>query len=311
MNYLKHTLVGFVAATSLIATATFADSLIDRNPTLTAEQKVAKQTILNLMGQSFDGFPFGFGDKERPDWYKRNANRLREKNSNLLNAPFSNLTMTNLETLLNGKYHIAWSFMSHDEDQLVERWIDIMYFHPDGRLDHCSIDADGFKNPKHHKSSSNFKWRVAPGINSLGASGLYWLFDDGETYEDKLSEYHSVKFAIYDENTGGLITRRRSKLAGRWYSVYRKGSLQTKVPAFAVDHCPNLHITGVNRSQTALDFATHMSDTSLFYKRSGLTLFPQDLMKPLTFQKVFFDYEGDGSEFATIDRRRPHRLVQP
>jgi methionine-rich copper-binding protein CopC len=310
MNYLKHTLVSFVAATSLIATAAFADSLVDRNPTLTAEQKVAKQTILNLMGQSFDGFPFGFGDKERPDWYKRNANRLREKNSNLLNAPFNNLTMTNLDKLLSGKYHVGWSFMSHDEDQLVERWIDIKYFHPDGRLDHCAIDADGFENPKHHQSSDNYEWKVAPGINSLGASGIYWLHEPGE-YEEGIQNYYPVIKAVYDEKVGGLITSRRSKLAGRWYTVQVKGSLQTKVPAFAVDHCPNLHITGVNRSQTALEFATHMSDTSLFYKRSGLTLFPQDLMKPLTFQKVFFDYEGDGSEFATIDRRRPHRLVQP
>jgi methionine-rich copper-binding protein CopC len=307
--YFKRTLTALSFVTSLLATSALADSLVDRNLTFTAEQKAAKQTILQLMEQSFDGFPFGFGDKERPDWYKRNANRLREKNSNLLNSPVSNLTMDNLNQLLSGKYHVGWSFMSHDADQLVERWINIKYFHPDGRLDHCVIDADGFQNPKHHKSSGNYGWRAAPGINSLGASGIHWIFEPGDA-ERKRKELKTAWFAVYDEKIGGLNLRRRSKLAGRWYTVQVKGSLQTKVPAFAVDHCPNLHITGVNRSQTALDFATHMSDTRHFYKRSGLTLFPQDLMKPLTFQKVFYDYEGDGSEFATIDRTRPHRLNQ-
>ena len=107
---------------------------------------------------------------------------------------------------------------------------------------------------------------------------------------------------IYDPKIGGLSITDRNKLRGRWYSFHEKGSIQRQLPGFAVDYCPNMPKGKINHKQQALDFKTHMADTSSFYKKKGLTLFPQDLMDPLTFRKVFFDYEGDQSEFATVPK---------
>ena len=278
-------------------------SRVKADVTLTPEQEKSKQLVLQYMTQSFDGFPYGYSEPARPGQFKSLANNPRDGFANVSNSPAGNLTKANLKALLSDKYHVSWRFDRHEEGRYWKRFVDVKFYGADGRFLPCVIERmkDGSLKPVSIENPAR-NWIAKAGIHVFGAAGYNQFSNLASDLPKSEREVWPVNNVFYDANRGALNVEWEFKHKKKSYYLHSKGSLQDAIPAFAVDVCPHLPRKNINKDQTSVVFEEHMADTSTFYKNPDLVLFPQDLMNPLTFRKVFWDYEGDQSEFASVPK---------
>lgn len=278
-------------------------SRIKTDVSLTPEEQASKQLVLGFMTQSFDGFPYGHSEPAKPGEYKSIASSPRDRFAAVSNTPAGNLTKDNLKKLLSDKYHVSWRFDRHEPGRYWKRFVDVKFYGADGKFYPCTIERLKDGSLKNISSSTPAKhWAARPGIRVLGPSGYNQYTNITTDLPRSEREVWPVRNVFYDAKRGALNVEWEFKHKKKSYYLFSKGSLQDAIPAFAVDVCPHLPQKKINKDQTSVVFEEHMADTSTFYKNPDLVLFPQDLMNPLTFRKIFWDYEGDQSEFASVPK---------
>ena len=168
------------------------------------------------------------------------------------------------------------------------RFLRIARYTPDGKRVGCMLKLDSRAAIIKTYEDIGY-WEVSGTDMGLGASG-YNYYATLEKLKEGMRKW-SPDVPIYDRTNGLFASFNYVEKP-----VIFAGSIQSGVPKFAYDACEvyqNIPDIKVVEDQIVPDFNTHMKDKSSFVKKKVPTLFPQDIVNPLTAEMLYFDLDPD------------------
>ena len=270
----------FAAALMLTATSVAAYD----PPEMANWQIKAKEKALQLHERTFGGEAFDYG---YPTPFENRVNWARDSEE-ARKTSVGNVDLKHLKKLLSNSVTVEWDM--EDWGKLHRsRFLRIARYTPDGKRVGCMLKLDSRAAIIKTYEAIGY-WDVSGTDMGLGASG----YDYQPTLEElkKSMIENGPTVPIYDR-TNGLFA---SNSYHDGDMLIFAGSIQSGVPKFAYDACEvyqNIPDIKVVEDQIVPDFNTHMKDKSTFVKKKVPTLFPQDIVNPLTAEMLYFDLDPD------------------
>lgn len=246
----------------------------------------AKEKALQLHERTFGGEAFGYGFEEKPG----DAMNWARTNKHAKKAFVGNVDFKHLKKLLSGHTTVEWDL--DDWGKLSKkRTMLVRHFGSDGKISTCELKMNSKAKITRTRSHLNY-WGISGTNGGIGGSS-YMFAKSPEDLLRALNDPNEFGYKIMYDRTNGLLA---TYIYFEPKSYISAGSIQKGIPQFAMDECeifqqnPNLKVV---KDQIVPDFNTHMLDRSTFLKKKIPTLFPQDIVEPLTAEMLYFDLDFD------------------